>query len=87
MALKKSTNDEAFKNLEYYSLVSNVCSELDTHIGCGNKVLAEFIIKIGCTCDNVKEFDMKLKEHDAQFPDYLVKNLLTITHEILRKQT
>lgn len=71
------------KELEYLSLVSKVCSELETHLGVGEKVLAEFITEIGRNCENVDEFDAKLKENGAEMPDYFVRTLLTIIHAIL----
>ncbi|CAH9083902.1 unnamed protein product [Cuscuta europaea] len=71
------------KKLEYLSLVSKVCSELETHIGVGDKVLAEFITDMGRNCETVEEFDLKLKESGAEMPDYFVRTLLTIIHAIL----
>jgi hypothetical protein len=34
--------DEGLKKLEFLSLVSKVCTELETHIGFGEEILAEF---------------------------------------------
>ncbi|CAK9144132.1 unnamed protein product [Ilex paraguariensis] len=75
--------DEGLKKLEYLSLVSKVCTELETHLGFGDKILAEFITEIGRNCGNVDEFDEKLKENGAEMPDYFVRTLLTIIHAIL----
>ncbi|XP_019187957.1 PREDICTED: probable pre-mRNA-splicing factor ATP-dependent RNA helicase DEAH5 isoform X2 [Ipomoea nil] len=75
--------EDGLKKLEYLSLVSKVCSELETHIGVGDKVLAEFITEIGRNCQTVEEFDEKLKESGAEMPDYFVRTLLTIIHAIL----
>ncbi|XP_062110900.1 probable pre-mRNA-splicing factor ATP-dependent RNA helicase DEAH5 [Humulus lupulus] len=75
--------DEGLKKLEYLSLVSKVCSELETHLGFGDKVLAEFITELGRNCETVDEFDAKLKENGAEMPDYFVRTLLTIIHAIL----
>ncbi|CAL0323843.1 unnamed protein product [Lupinus luteus] len=71
------------KKLEYLSLVSKVCTELESHTGTGDKVLAEFITELGRSSDNVEEFDSKLKENGAEMPDYFVRTLLTIIHAIL----
>ncbi|KAI9119987.1 hypothetical protein K1719_008956 [Acacia pycnantha] len=71
------------KELEYFSLVSKVCTELESHTGSGDKVLAEFITELGRNSENVEEFDAKLKENGAEMPDYFVKTLLTIIHAIL----
>ncbi|KAF5462101.1 hypothetical protein F2P56_018140 [Juglans regia] len=75
--------DDGLKKLEYLSLVSKVCSELETHLGFGDKVLAEFITELGRDCEIVDEFDAKLKENGAEMPDYFVRTLLTIIHAIL----
>jgi ATP-dependent RNA helicase DHX8/PRP22 len=74
---------DGVQKLEYLSLVSKVCSELETHIGVGDKVLAEFITELGRDSATAAEFDARLKEKGADFPDYFVRALLTITHAIL----
>lgn len=71
------------KKLEYFSLVSKVCTELESHLGFGDKVLAEFITEMGRNCETEDEFDLKLKENGAEMPDYFVRTLLTIIHAIL----
>ncbi|KAI4331175.1 hypothetical protein MLD38_029385 [Melastoma candidum] len=76
-------DDDALKKLEYLSLVSKVCSELESHLGFADKVLAEFITELGRNCETVDEFDAKLKENGAEMPDYFVRTLLTIIHAIL----
>ncbi|XP_058095795.1 probable pre-mRNA-splicing factor ATP-dependent RNA helicase DEAH5 [Magnolia sinica] len=75
--------DESLKKLEYLSLVSKVCTELESHVGCSDKVLAEFITDLGRRSETVDEFDAKLKENGAEMPDYFVRTLLTIIHAIL----
>ncbi|CAO2841533.1 unnamed protein product [Amaranthus hypochondriacus] len=83
MAVEEEIKDEALKKLNYLSLVSKVCSELETHVGFGDKVLAEFITDLGHKCETVDEFDSELKKYGAEMPDYFVKTLLTIIHAIL----
>ncbi|KAI3710655.1 hypothetical protein L2E82_40444 [Cichorium intybus] len=75
--------EPSLKKLEYLSLVSKVCTELESHLGFGDKVLAEFLTDIGRKCETVDEFDSKLKENGAEMPDYFVRTLLTIIHAIL----
>ncbi|KAL0315775.1 UNVERIFIED_CONTAM: putative pre-splicing factor ATP-dependent RNA helicase DEAH5 [Sesamum radiatum] len=75
--------DNRLKKLEYLSLVSKVCMELETHLGFADKVLAEFITEVGRNCQTVDEFDAKLKDNGAEMPDYFVRTLLTIIHAIL----
>lgn len=74
---------DGLKKLEYLSLVSKVCTELESHTGTGDKVLAEFITELGHSSDSVEEFDAILKENGAEMPDYFVRTLLTIIHAIL----
>ncbi|XP_072977780.1 probable pre-mRNA-splicing factor ATP-dependent RNA helicase DEAH5 [Typha angustifolia] len=74
---------DGLKKLEYLSLVSKVCTELESHVGCGDKVLAEFITELGRDSETVDEFDAKLKANGAEMPDYFVRTLLTIIHAIL----
>ena len=79
----KDEEDETMKRMEYLSLVSTVCSELESNVGCGDKVLAEFVIDLGRKCPTVEEFDSMLKDNGAEMPDYFVRSLLTIIHAIL----
>ncbi|BFG21022.1 hypothetical protein CerSpe_072960 [Prunus speciosa] len=57
-----AATDDGLKKLEYLSLVSKVGSELETHIGVGDKVLAEFITELGRNCETVDEFDTQIRE-------------------------
>ncbi|XP_022937860.1 probable pre-mRNA-splicing factor ATP-dependent RNA helicase DEAH5 [Cucurbita moschata] len=86
MVASTANGDDGLKKLEYLSLVSKVCSELETHLGFGDKVLAEFITEMGRSCETVDEFDAKLKENGAEMPDYFVRSLLRIIHLILPPQ-
>lgn len=80
-------NDDGLKRLEYLSLVSKVCTELEAHIGCADKVLAEFITDLGEKSETVEEFDAQLKANGAEMPEYFVRTLLTIIHAILPPNT
>ncbi|KAF5747207.1 pre-mRNA-splicing factor ATP-dependent RNA helicase [Tripterygium wilfordii] len=76
--------NDTMKKLEYFSLVSKVCSELETHIGSNDVVLAEFITELGSNSENFDQFDEKLKDYRFELPDYFVHTLLTFIHAILR---
>ncbi|EEF29704.1 probable pre-mRNA-splicing factor ATP-dependent RNA helicase DEAH5 [Ricinus communis] len=69
--------------LEYLSLVSKICSDLETHLGFADKELAEFVIHLGRNSDTFHQFDSKLKRNGAQWPDYLVRTFITAIHSIL----
>lgn len=75
--------DDILKKLNYLSLVSKLCQELETHLCVGDRVLAEYITELRRNCESVEEFDSKLKENGAELPDYLVRTLLAIIHAIL----
>ncbi|XP_057466767.1 probable pre-mRNA-splicing factor ATP-dependent RNA helicase DEAH5 [Actinidia eriantha] len=81
--MASETKEDGLKKLEYLSLVSKVCTELESHLGFGDKVLAEFITEMGRKCETVEDFDSQLKENGAEMPDYFVRTLLTIIHAIL----
>ncbi|XAR67153.1 RNA helicase [Bertholletia excelsa] len=81
--MASETKEDGLKKLEYLSLVSKVCTELESHLGFGDKVLAEFITEMGRNCETVEEFDAQLKENGAEMPDYFVRTLLTVIHAIL----
>lgn len=83
MAEGTAENGDGLKRLEYLSLVSQVCTELESNLGVADKVLAEFITELGRKSETVEEFDKKLKQNGAEMPDYFVKTLLTNIHAIL----
>ncbi|CAH0554543.1 unnamed protein product [Brassicogethes aeneus] len=66
------------EKLEYLSLVSKVCTELENHLGMNDKDLAEFIIHLSETHDTVSSFKKVLVENGAEFSDSFVSNLLRI---------
>ncbi|KAK1376639.1 RNA helicase [Heracleum sosnowskyi] len=78
-----STEPPLLEKLQYLSLVSKVCTELESHLGFSDKTLAEFITELGRNCKTVDAFDAKLKQNGACLPDYVVRTLLTVIHAIL----
>ncbi|GKV42288.1 hypothetical protein SLEP1_g49706 [Rubroshorea leprosula] len=77
------TENDGFKELEYLSLISKVCNDLETHLGFADRVVAEFITDLGRRCETVDEFHAELKERGAEMPDYLVRTLHTTVRAIL----
>ncbi|GLT99458.1 hypothetical protein SLE2022_168960 [Rubroshorea leprosula] len=77
------TENDGFKELEYLSLISKVCNDLETHLGFADRVVAEFITDLGRRCETVDEFHAKLKERGAEMPDYLVRTLHITIRAIL----
>ncbi|KAL8645071.1 MAG: hypothetical protein Q9210_006911 [Variospora velana] len=63
------------KSLELLSLVSNVTSELQNHLGISDKTLAEFVIAQHSKCRSSTEFKSKLEGMGADFPQSLVESV------------
>ncbi|KAH7159744.1 P-loop containing nucleoside triphosphate hydrolase protein [Dactylonectria estremocensis] len=62
-------------NLELLSLVSKVTSELQNHVGVGDKTLAEFLIAQRLECNSLAQFREKLAGIGADFPPSLIDSL------------
>ncbi|KAF5008496.1 hypothetical protein FDECE_5229 [Fusarium decemcellulare] len=62
-------------NLELLSLVSKVTSELQNHVGVGDKTLAEFLIAQRIECSSFDQFREKLSGIAPDFPPSLVESL------------
>ncbi|XP_074518866.1 ATP-dependent RNA helicase DHX8-like [Halichoeres trimaculatus] len=71
---------EDIERLEYLSLVSKVCTELENHLGISEKDLAEFIISLAEKHPTFEEFKAVLCENGADFTDTLTGNLLRLIH-------
>ncbi|KAL5287321.1 DHX8 family protein [Megaselia abdita] len=69
---------DELKQLEYLSLVSKICTELDNHLGINDKDLAEFIIHLADKNPALVDFRKALESNGAEFPDSLTENLLRI---------
>ncbi|RDY11846.1 putative pre-mRNA-splicing factor ATP-dependent RNA helicase DEAH5, partial [Mucuna pruriens] len=79
--------EDGLKKLQYLSLLSKVCTELESHTGTSDKVLAEFITELGLTSRNLHEFHAKLKDNGADMPDYLVRTLFTVIDAIAQHRS
>uniref|UniRef100_A0AAR2LUU8 DEAH-box helicase 8 n=1 Tax=Pygocentrus nattereri TaxID=42514 RepID=A0AAR2LUU8_PYGNA len=66
------------KKLEYLSLVSKVCTELDNHLGISDKDLAEFVISLAEKNPTFDGFKSVLLKNGAEFTDSLISNLLRL---------
>ena len=64
--------------LQYLSLVSKVCQELENHYNLNDKTLAEFLIDLASQSDTVEGFAQALAANDAAFGDAFISNLFTI---------
>jgi ATP-dependent RNA helicase DHX8/PRP22 len=66
---------EGMRRLTQLSLVSKVCSELESHLGVADRVLAEFVVDLGRASASAADFTAALRDHGAELPDYLVRSL------------
>ncbi|XP_044755124.1 ATP-dependent RNA helicase DHX8-like [Coccinella septempunctata] len=82
---RQETMDELEK-LEYLSLVSKVCTELENHLGLNDKDVAEFIIHLSEEHETFPAFKKALTEIEAEFSDSLLKNLLRIIQHMRPKK-
>uniref|UniRef100_A0A8C5YVG1 DEAH-box helicase 8 n=1 Tax=Marmota marmota marmota TaxID=9994 RepID=A0A8C5YVG1_MARMA len=69
---------EELAKLEYLSLVSKVCTELDNHLGINDKDLAEFVISLAEKNTTFDTFKTSLIKNGAEFTDSLISNLLRL---------
>ncbi|KAL2078112.1 hypothetical protein ACEWY4_025797 [Coilia grayii] len=70
--------EDELKQLEYLSLVSKVCTELDNHLGISDKDLAEFVISLAEKNTTFDAFKSVLLKNGAEFTDSLISNLLRL---------
>ncbi|XP_057683028.1 ATP-dependent RNA helicase DHX8 [Corythoichthys intestinalis] len=69
---------DELSQLEFLSLVSKVCTELDNHLGISDKDLAEFVISLAEKEPTFDGFKALLLENGAEFTDSLIGNLLRL---------
>ena len=82
---------DALEKLEYLSLVSKICTELDNHMSLNDKDLAEFIISRAKKAKKLPKFKQLLKKNGAEFPDSFMNNIFrliqTMQPSLLTKQS
>lgn len=71
------------EQLQYFSLVSKITLEIESHLGIADKTLSEFIIDLARPCKNVKEFNQVLQKNGAEMPPSLVDTLWGIVEKML----
>ncbi|OTF73584.1 hypothetical protein BLA29_009675, partial [Euroglyphus maynei] len=72
--------------LQYLSLVSKVCTELENHLGFNDKDMAEFIIDLADENSTFDSFKSALTANQAQFTDSFIANLLRIIQHMRPKK-
>lgn len=74
------------EKLQYLSLVSKVCTELENHLGFNDKDMAEFIIDLAEENSTFDSFKSALIANQAQFTDSFIANLLRIIQHMRPKK-
>ncbi|CAK9300122.1 unnamed protein product [Gordionus sp. m RMFG-2023] len=69
---------EELSRLEYLSLVSKICTELENNIGINDKDLAEYVIHLFGKSSSLQNFKKLLDENGAEFSDSFTANLYRI---------
>ncbi|CAH8471663.1 unnamed protein product, partial [Heterobilharzia americana] len=80
------SDDSGFRQLEYYSLVSKVCTELTNHLGLDDKALAEFVIHLAKKNPTFEKFKNALEKKGAEFTDPLIASILRLVEKMLPKK-
>ncbi|VDP24728.1 unnamed protein product [Echinostoma caproni] len=78
-------DEAAFRKLEYYSLVSKVCTELTNHLGLDDKTLAEFVIHLAKKNPTFDKFKAALTKKGADFTDALTASILRLVGKMFPK--
>lgn len=77
----------ALEKLQYLSLVSKLCKELENHIGIGDKDLAEFLIDLESKTRKLDAFIKALHENGgSEFPDSFVESIFNLIQRMKPKK-
>lgn len=73
--------------MEYLSLVSKICTELENHLGLNDKDVAEFIIDLANKNSTFDKFKKAIVAQGLgdQFDDSFITNLLRLIHQMQPK--
>ena len=75
----------ALNKLAHLSLVNKVTTELENHIGIGDKTLSEFVIDLADKHEDARSFQKALDEVGAELSFDLVRNLLEMIQRMRPK--
>ncbi|CAI2738469.1 unnamed protein product, partial [Dicrocoelium dendriticum] len=78
--------EKSFYQLEYYSLVSKVCTELTNHLGLDDRNLSEFVIHLARKNPTFEKFKTSLLKKGAEFSDSLIASILRLVQKMFPKK-
>ncbi|KDO26216.1 hypothetical protein SPRG_08578 [Saprolegnia parasitica CBS 223.65] len=73
------------EKLQELSLISKVCSELESHLGMSERTLAEFIIDLARSSKDGKAFYAELSANGAEFPMTFALHLYQLVRTMTKK--
>uniref|UniRef100_A0A673M1Y7 ATP-dependent RNA helicase DHX8 n=1 Tax=Sinocyclocheilus rhinocerous TaxID=307959 RepID=A0A673M1Y7_9TELE len=77
--------EDELKKLEYLSLVSKVCTELDNHLGINDKDLAEFVISLAEKHPTIDGFKSVLVKNGADFSTMLDEDDVKVADDAMKE--
>uniref|UniRef100_A0A8C2EGU7 ATP-dependent RNA helicase DHX8 n=1 Tax=Cyprinus carpio TaxID=7962 RepID=A0A8C2EGU7_CYPCA len=77
--------EDELKKLEYLSLVSKVCTELDNHLGINDKDLAEFVISLAEKNPSIDGFKTVLVKNGADFTTMLDEDDVKVAAKAMKE--
>ncbi|KTG42236.1 hypothetical protein cypCar_00010181 [Cyprinus carpio] len=77
--------EDELKKLEYLSLVSKVCTELDNHLVINDKDLAEFVISLAEKHPTIDEFKSVLVKNGADFTNMLDEDDVKVAADAMKE--
>uniref|UniRef100_A0A669B5L6 RNA helicase n=1 Tax=Oreochromis niloticus TaxID=8128 RepID=A0A669B5L6_ORENI len=85
LLLTKFIYVDELSQLEYLSLVSKVCTELDNHLGINDKDLAEFVISLAEKQQSFDGFKALLLENGAEFTALLDEDDVKVAADAMKE--
>ena len=77
---------DELEKLQYLSLVSKICTELENHFGINDKDMAEFIISLADEYPAYEDFKKKVEEFGGEFTESFIANIFRIIQHMKPKK-
>lgn len=77
---------DELEKLQYLSLVSKICTELENHFGLNDKDMAEFIISLADENSQYESFKTKVEEFGGEFTESFIANIYRIIQHMKPKK-
>lgn len=77
---------DELEKLQYLSLVSKICTEMENHFGLNDKDMAEFIIALADENPSYEPFKKKVEEFGGEFTESFIANIFRIIQHMKPKK-